>query len=141
MKICIPTEHDRGLESRASDHFGTAPFFIFADVDGGGLKTVPNPECHEHRGTCHHIRMLKSHAVDAVACEGIGRQAVAGLTRAGIDVLVPAQGTVAEIVATISAGKARRLSSDEACGGGHHRHRHHRGGIMRSSHRTSTERS
>ena len=27
MKICVPTENDRGMEAIAASHFGSAPFF------------------------------------------------------------------------------------------------------------------
>ena len=124
MKICIPTNDDRGLESEASMHFGHAPFFILADVESAGLEVLRNPECHDHHGSCHHVQLLKAHAVDAVVCPGIGRQAASGLREAGIDVFVPAERTVSEIVNAVNAGKAHRLSIDDACGGGHHGHRH-----------------
>ena len=68
MKICIPTNDDRGLESEASAHFGGAPFFILADVESRGLKVVRNPECHDHQQSCHHVQLLQAHAVDAVVC-------------------------------------------------------------------------
>lgn len=128
MKICIPTNDDRGLESRASMHFGDAPFFILADVESAGLKVVRNPECRDHRHSCHHVRLLEAHDVDAVVCEGIGRRALSGLREAGIDVLVPPDRTVSEIVQAVNAGRARRLSADDAWGGGRRRHRHRTSG-------------
>jgi len=127
MKICIPTNDNRGLESQASMHFGSAPFFILADVESANLEVVPNPECQDHHQSCHHIPLLKAHAVDAVVCEGIGRRAVSGLREAGIDVLVPPARTVSEIVHAVNAGDARPLSADDACGGGRRRHRHRAG--------------
>jgi predicted Fe-Mo cluster-binding NifX family protein len=124
MKICIPTQNDRGPDSEASDHFGKAPFFVLADVDNGGLEVVRNPECHEQHHSCHHVQVLKAHAVDAVLCSGIGRRALAGLTEAGIEVLAPAGRTVSEIVETVKVGKVRSLSPEDVCGGGG-RHQHH----------------
>jgi predicted Fe-Mo cluster-binding NifX family protein len=90
MKICVPTKNDRGPASEAFDHFGDAPFFAIADVDTGEIKVVRNPECHDEPHACHHVSLLQAHAVQAVACEGIGRRAFAGLREAGIDVIVPA---------------------------------------------------
>ena len=127
MKICIPTEDDRGLDSTAFNHFGSAPFFTLVDVESGGTKVMQNPECHEHHRSCHHIQLLKAHDVDAVVCEGIGRRAHAGLREAGIDVLVPSDGTIAGIVATATAGGLQRLSADDACGGGRRHHGHRAG--------------
>jgi len=123
MKICIPTQDDLGLDSTAFTHFGSAPFFTLVDIESGGLKVVRNPECHENHSSCHHVPLLQAHAVEAVVCEGIGRRAAAGLREAAIDVLVSAGPTVSEIVNTVKAGKADRLSADDACGGGRRRHR------------------
>jgi predicted Fe-Mo cluster-binding NifX family protein len=128
MKICIPTDEDRGFESEASAHFGRAPLFVLADTTGSDLRVVRNPECHEHHGSCHHHDLLKAHHVDAVVCEGIGRRATSGLEEVGIDVLVPPARTVREIVDALRLGKARRLSPGDACAGGRrHRRRHHGG--------------
>jgi predicted Fe-Mo cluster-binding NifX family protein len=128
MKICIPTNEDRGLESRASTNFGSAPFFVMADVENAGVKVVRNPECHGHHQSCHHVPLLEAHEVDAVVCAGIGRRAASGLRAAGIDVLVPPDRTVSEIVAAVGAGRALSLSDDEAHGGRRRRHRHRAGG-------------
>ena len=127
MKICIPTSDDQGLQSTAFDHFGRAPFFTMVDIESGRLKVVANPSCHEHHGSCHHTELLEAHAVDAVVCRGIGRGAVAGLHAAGINVLVPADPTVSEIVKSVGAGEARPLSVEDACGGGRHRRRQRAG--------------
>ena len=96
MKICIPTNDDRGCDSQASMHFGDAPFFVLAEVESAALEVLRNPECHGHHQSCHHTQVLKAHAVDAVVCEGIGRRAVDGLRDAGIDVLVPPDRVVSE---------------------------------------------
>ena len=124
MKICIPTKDDHGLESRVYDHFGSAPFFAMMDADSGRLEVVRNTDLDHRHHSCHHIDDLKTHNVDVVVCSGVGRRAFAALREAGIDVLVPEQATVAEIVGTVRAGEARRLSPDRACGGGRQGHRH-----------------
>ncbi|MDQ1279388.1 MAG: Cation transporter [Thermoproteota archaeon] len=40
IKIGIPILEDKGLESDASLHFGSAPFFAFIEVEGGQIKNV-----------------------------------------------------------------------------------------------------
>ena len=84
MKICIPTADDRGLAGRAFEHYGAAPYFTVVDTDGG-VEVLPNPGCHARPETCHHIPLLKAHAVRVVVGEGIGRQAAAALAEAGIE--------------------------------------------------------
>ena len=124
MKICIPTKDDHGLESRVYDHFGSAPFFAMMDADSGRLEIVRNTDLDHRHHSCHHIDGLKTHNVDALVCSGVGRRAFAALREAGIDVLVPEHATVADIVSTVRAGEARRLSPDRACGGGRQGHGH-----------------
>ena len=124
MKICIPTKDNRGLESRAHGHFGSAPFFAMVDADSDRLEVVRNTDLHHGPHSCHHVDGLKAHDVDAVVCSGVGRRAFAALQEAGIDVLAPEHATVADIVSAMRAGEVRRLSTDEVCGGGRHEHRH-----------------
>ena len=135
MKVCIPTADERGLESEPVDHFGSAPFFTMLEIDSGELEVVRNPQCghhdhHDHHGQPgHHVDQLKAHSIDALVCNGVGRRAFAALQTAGIDVLVPAEGTVADVARTVAAGGTRKLSADEACGGGGRgRHRGASGG-------------
>ena len=124
MKICIPTKDDRGLESRAYGHFGSAPFFAMVDADSGRPEVVRNTDLHHGPHSCHHVDGLKAHDVDIVVCNGVGRRAFVALQEAGIDVQVPKHATVADIVRAMRAGEVHRLSADEACGGGRHGHRH-----------------
>ena len=124
MKICIPTENNHGLESRVYDHFGSAPFFAMIDADSDRLEVVRNTDLDHRHHSCHHIDGLKTHNVDVVVCNGVGRRAFAALQEAGIEVLVPEHATVADIVSAVRAGEVRRLPTDETCGGGRHEHRH-----------------
>jgi predicted Fe-Mo cluster-binding NifX family protein len=120
MKICIPTTDDRGLAASASGHFGHAPYFALVDTESGGLHVIRNPGCHQHPQECHHVDVLAAHDVNAVACEGMGRRAVSALRAAGIEVLAPAHGTVAEIVAAACAGGLQPLALEAACKGAGH---------------------
>jgi len=118
MKICIPTDCDRGTESATSPHFGTAPFFTLVDLDRMHVESVPNPSCHSRNGNCHRISLLTSHSVDAVVCEGVGRRAFDALREAGIEVLSSPAGTVGWVIAAVSAGHTHRLTEHTACAGG-----------------------
>ena len=118
MKACVPTKDDRGLQSSPYEHFGSAPFFTIVNIESGQFEVVANAECHDHPESCHHIDLVKSYEVDAVVCSGVGRRAFAAMQSAGIEVLIPAEGTVSDIVKAVRAGETRRLSVDEACGGG-----------------------
>ncbi len=118
MRLCIPTEDDRGLESELHGHFGTARYFTLIDPDRGDLEIVPNPDCHQDQSSCPHTALLAHHRVDTVACAGIGRRAFAALHDAGIEVLALQQRTVSEIVSTAAEHRLSPLTSEKACCGG-----------------------
>ena len=44
MKVCVPVEESRGLESVVYGHFGSAPCFIVADTESGELKELSNQD-------------------------------------------------------------------------------------------------
>jgi predicted Fe-Mo cluster-binding NifX family protein len=62
--------------------------------------------------------------VDAVACQGLGRRAFAGLAAAGIPVYVADEPDVASVIARFRAGQLELLEEQAACRGGHG-HQHH----------------
>lgn len=117
MKICIPTDCDRGTESAMSPHFGKAPFFTLVDLDTMDIEALPNPSRNTHHKSAHHVPLLTSHSVEAVVCEGIGRRALSALRAAGIEVLSSPAGTVGWVIAAVSAGHIHPLPTHVACGG------------------------
>ena len=115
MKVCIPTTDESGLNSTASEHFGSAPFFTLVDTESGQLEVIRNAgRDHEH-GTCHPMSHLTPRHLDAVICQGMGRRALASLQEAGIDVLVTDKETVSEMIAAARKGELSRLPGEEAC--------------------------
>lgn len=147
MKICIPTEDDRGLDSTAATHFGSAPYFTVADTDSDGVEVVRNPDCHHGPQSCHHIPILRAHHVDGVVCTTVGRRAYSAMIEAGIDIYAVPPGTVSEILSAVHDRTPRRLSLEETCGGGrrHGRHGEGHGGcggehLARGLHRRSGHR-
>jgi predicted Fe-Mo cluster-binding NifX family protein len=139
MKICIPTQDERGMESELFGHFGSAPFFTVVDSESGEVEVRQNDNTHHGRGGCHPLRQFGSHSVDAVVCQGMGRRAIASLKEAGVRVLVLGEGaghTVQGIVAAAREGRLRPLSEEDACrghgDGRGHGHRHGPGGCQGS---------
>lgn len=128
MKLCIPTEDDRGMEGRASRHFGSAPFFTVVEPESGRVEVLKNPDCHAHPDSCHHVPQLRGHGVEAVVCEGLGRRAAAALSLAGIEPKAVSGLTVAEVLEKVRSGEARTVIGDgpDAPGGwGRRRRRGH----------------
>jgi predicted Fe-Mo cluster-binding NifX family protein len=117
MRICIPSDDDRGLAAPVAGHFGRAPFLTLVDVDSGAVTVVANRPHGE--GHCNPVAAVAGQGVGAVLCAGAGRRAVAALEGAGIRVLVTGAARVEEAVADLRAGAVRALSVNEACGGHH----------------------
>lgn len=112
MRICVPVETESGTESRVCEHFGRAPFLAVADTETDQIEIESSAECHDEED--HHIGRLKSKAVDAVVCRGLGRRAYAALRHVGIDVLLSRRDTVSEVVQDARESRLERLSPDRA---------------------------
>ena len=127
MKVCIPVEEYRGLDSLVYGHFGSAPVFALVDTETLAVEPLGNRD-HEHQhGACSPLKALGGQQVNAVIVGGIGAGAIRGLNQAGIEVRQFAGGTVSEAVRRFNAGELPALTLEHACGGhssgqscGHH---------------------
>jgi predicted Fe-Mo cluster-binding NifX family protein len=120
MRLCIPTDSNRGLDAPISGHFGSAPYFTLVESDTGCVEVVSNRHAHHAPGTCEAARSLPAHGVGAVVCLGLGRRALDGLRRIGIEVFVTEAGYAGAAVEAFRSGGVTALSSEEACRGGRH---------------------
>jgi predicted Fe-Mo cluster-binding NifX family protein len=120
MKICIPSEQDRGLKSLTYSHFGSAPYFILYDTVSGAVRAFRNADEHHAHGTSHPLKALSGEMIDAVIVGGIGGRAIAGLNGLGIKVYRSVPGMVKDNVDLLEKGQLAELTPDEACA--HHRH-------------------
>lgn len=120
MKLCIPTESDLGLDAAVFDHFGSAPFFIIVETGTGDFEVVSNQNQHHSHGQCMPMQQLSSYQIEGVVCRGMGRNALARLSSAGIDVFVANSNTVNEVLEESRRGHLHSLDPDQACGGHGH---------------------
>ena len=77
MKICVPTEDNRGLESRLYGHFGSAPFLAFVDTASESVEMLENSGHHRVHGQCTPVGRIDADKTDAVVCQGMGKRAFA----------------------------------------------------------------
>jgi predicted Fe-Mo cluster-binding NifX family protein len=117
MRICIPTEDDRGLEAAVARHMGRAPFLTLVDTDSGEMAVLANAP-HDANG-CFPAQPLAGRGVEAVVCSGAGRRAVAALQAAGIRVLSTDASRVDAAVAAVRREALHTLTVEDACGGRH----------------------
>ncbi|GAB4262246.1 NifB/NifX family molybdenum-iron cluster-binding protein [Deferrisoma sp.] len=120
MKICFPVERPDGLGSTVYGHFGSAPAFVVVDTDTAEVSAVVNRDLQHEHGRCSPLKALDGHAVDAVVVGGIGKGALAGLSRAGIRVFAAFPGTVAENLEHWKAGRLPEWDPARTCGGHGH---------------------
>jgi predicted Fe-Mo cluster-binding NifX family protein len=131
MRLCIPTLDGRGLEGEVAAHFGSAPYFTLVDDSTDQIEVLQNRGHHHAHGACTPAAPLAGRGVEAVACSGLGRRALAQLEDAGFRVFQAAGPQVADVLRTWKAGGLRPMTLEAACaghgggcGGGPHRHRH-----------------
>ena len=81
MKIAFPVLEDKGLDSVVHGHFGSAPFFVFVDVDGDSVEVFENPDQDHQHGNCNPMSALGGRRVDGVVVGGIGGGALKKLKK------------------------------------------------------------
>jgi predicted Fe-Mo cluster-binding NifX family protein len=130
MRICVPTATDDGMESAVYPHFGSAPFFSIVDTDTDAVEVVRNGHQHHEHGQCNPVGSLMGVQLDAVVVRGMGRNALARLSQAGIPVYVADGDTLRDVADEARAELLLPLDVDATCegrggqghGGPHHHH-------------------
>jgi predicted Fe-Mo cluster-binding NifX family protein len=119
VKIAIPVEDARGLDSPVYGHFGSAPCFLVYDSGSGAASVVDNQQlAHEH-GQCNPIATLAGQTVDAVVTGGIGGRALELLNAARIRVYHAASpGTAAEMLKRFQENSLEEITSSACCSHG-----------------------
>ena len=118
MKIAFSIVKNQGLDSNVHGHFGSAPFFVFVDMETDLAKTYENPDQDHQHGACNPMAALGGRKVDAVVVGGIGGGALKKLNQDGITVYRAVEGTVRDNARLIKAGNLPVFESSQVCG--HH---------------------
>ena len=124
MKICIPVDQVKGLESEVFPNFRAAPALLVIDSDSRECVGIDASS-----GACGSTPLT----IDAIVCSGgIGRGMFNGLRSRGIRVFNTEAFTVAEAMAELDAGRLEEVNEVACCGGGEghghgegHAHAHH----------------
>jgi predicted Fe-Mo cluster-binding NifX family protein len=120
MKICFPIENDKGLDSTISDHFGSSPLFLLADIDSGETTVISNADQHHSHGACNPLQALQGSQIQGIAVRNIGAGAIGHLTRSGLRVYKTTGDTVRENVAKLASNTLPEYSPSEGCSGHGH---------------------
>jgi predicted Fe-Mo cluster-binding NifX family protein len=132
MRICIPTDDNKGLQSRVSNHFGGASFFTVFDTEKDRVDVVRNDEMGHGQRASEDVGRVTKLNVDAIACQGVGAHAFNALRDSGIQLLLTQDKTVADVVQAVVSRRLRPLSVAEAYGG-HQRGMRRRSGVRAQS--------
>ncbi len=99
MRIAIPAEDNRGLESNVSGHFGRAKYFVFVDIEDNEIKGHEVVEVpFEEHGPGDLPGFVKEHGGEVVLAYGMGRKALSYFNDFGIAVVTGAYGPIKDIV-------------------------------------------
>lgn len=117
MRVLIPVEENKGLQSPISDEFGEAPFFLV--VDGDRVEGYRNDEVITGRG--HRWEEILKLKPDVVVTREIGRPAFYAFKAKGVKIYLAEGATVAEALDKLRRGELREFPPELA----HEpRHRH-----------------
>ena len=118
MKVIVPLDEQAGMNSKLSEHFGSAPFFAVADTGDGSIEIMPNASMHHEHGQCTPADFFSQLGINVVLCNGIGAGAIARLQMMGIDVYMAAQSpTLEEALVRFSNKALTKATSLHACQG------------------------
>ncbi|PIP20095.1 MAG: diguanylate cyclase [Candidatus Omnitrophica bacterium CG23_combo_of_CG06-09_8_20_14_all_40_11] len=115
MRICIPTETNKGKEAAVYGHFGSAPYFTIYDTEKNSVEIINNSNQHHSHGMCQPMGVLTSKKIDVVICGGMGGRAVQKLNESGVKAYRVIPGTVTDIVNQFSKGGLEEITVQNAC--------------------------
>lgn len=128
MKICIPTNGEKGLSDLVGEHFGRVPTYTIINLNTNEVKVILNTS--EHMGGIGHPpELMAKEGVQIMVCRGLGRRAINMFRDLGIDVYIGASGTVRNAVEAFKQNKLQKAGINDACGRhvfrDQHHHEHH----------------
>ncbi|MDO5011636.1 MAG: NifB/NifX family molybdenum-iron cluster-binding protein [Intestinibacter bartlettii] len=119
MKVCIPVEENKGMESVPYGHFGSAPEFVICDLDSKEIKSINNGDLGHEHGKCQPLKALKGQEVDAIIVGGIGAGAITKLNAMGTKVYRGVKDTIEYNLSLLKNNQLQELSVNDACSHNH----------------------
>ncbi|MEM3836076.1 MULTISPECIES: NifB/NifX family molybdenum-iron cluster-binding protein [Pyrobaculum] len=117
MRILVPVDEDKGLDSPVSEEFGEAPYF--AIVEAGGVKILSNSQVFTGRG--HRWEEILRLEPNVVITKEIGKPAYYALRSRGVKILLAEGSTLREVLERAKKGELKEFPPEMA----HEpRHRH-----------------
>ncbi len=114
MKIAIPIDNKKGMNSLLAEHFGRCPNYIFLDENGNIIEIVENISRHMG-GQGLPPELIKKQGAEILLCKGIGPNAIDLFKRYDIDVYVFHVKTVQEAFDLWKNKKTKKADIEDAC--------------------------
>ena len=115
-RIVIPVIEDSGLESRLSEHFGRAPYFMVVEIDSKGeivnIEAIPNTSEHFGGFGRPPDKILQLRPT-ALITYGMGPRALSIFQQARVAVLRANAPTVREVIEAFKRNELEELT--EGC--------------------------
>ena len=115
-RIVIPVIEDSGLESRLSEHFGRAPYFMVIEIDSKGeivnIEAIPNTSEHFGGFGRPPDKILQLRPT-ALITYGMGPRALSIFQQARVAVLRANAPTVREVIEAFKRNELEELT--EGC--------------------------
>ena len=115
MKICIPTETNKGKEAAVYGHFGSAPYFTIYDTENDAIEIIENSNQHHSHGMCQPMNAVAGKKINVMVCGGMGSRAVQKLNEAGIKAYRAMPGTVTDVIGQFVKGGLEEITVSNAC--------------------------
>ncbi len=130
MKVCIPTNGNKGLDETVGEHFGRVPTYTIVDIENNDVKVISN-ESHHMGGRGYPPELLTREGVNVMLCSGLGRRAIDMFSDFGITVYIGATGKVKDAINAYKNGDLKKANEGDACkehafrGQDQHKHKWH----------------
>lgn len=115
MKICVPVNENKGMESMVYNHFGSAPLFMVYDTEKKDVKALENKDLNHQHGMCQPLKAISGEEVDAVIVGGIGAGAISKLNAQGIRVYKAETDTLSKNIELLINDKLSEFSMKNCC--------------------------
>jgi predicted Fe-Mo cluster-binding NifX family protein len=114
IKIGIPTEDKKGLNSKLAGHFGRCNAYTFLDEKGKVLEVIDNTSEHIG-GSGLPPEIIKKYGAEVLLCKDLGPRALNLCEELGIEVYVSNAKTVKEVFDLWKNKKLKKAGSNDVC--------------------------
>ncbi|MBF0363453.1 MAG: NifB/NifX family molybdenum-iron cluster-binding protein [Oligoflexia bacterium] len=122
MKLCLPVNESKEIDSTICAHFGSAPFFMIVDTDTLNCKAITNTNQHHSHGMCQPLAALSGEQIDGIIVGGIGGGALSKLHAQNIKVYKSnGYSSIKDVVDAYKKGLLSEMGMESACS---HHHGH-----------------